>query len=52
MFLYKRFIDDVLVGHHYSITVDEPAEVLDGFHADISVTFDAGDVGGKVAFLG
>ena len=50
-FLYKRFIDDVLIGHHPSISPLEVAQVLSGFDSSIVVTHDTGDSNDGISFL-
>ena len=49
--LYKRSIDDVLIGHHHNITPPMIADLLNSFHADISGTHDAGEEGQGLSFL-
>ena len=51
VFLYKRYIDDVLIGHHVDVSQSELEALLNSFHADIKVTIDRGDASGNVAFL-
>ena len=50
--LYKRYIDDVLIGHHPTISPSQIADLLNSFHADIGVRHDSGgDDGQGLNFL-